>query len=515
VAHATARPLASLRGPHLLNLQRFRSADALLRVSLWAVLVAVITFTRADPDLWGHVRFGSDILRDWSIPDRDIYSFTSDRAWVNHEWAAEVMTGASFLAAGAAGLVLVKLAVICGVLLLLERAMRAQGVEQPRTRDYLAAVAVITTVQQAHHVRPQIFSLLFFAMLLTCLTEAQRGNRRWLFALPPLFAVWTNFHGGWIVGGGILVLWTVGAAIGSGVRAAVPYLSAGAASLIATIANPYGLGMWRFLHETVGFGRADITDWQPIYALDASVWLLWLATAALSAIAFLRARRATLDPARVIVVATLALASFRVNRLLGFFALATLFLVGSAIAQSFSRRPAGRQHTHGGRLIATILAVTLIAGAAFFIARHLSCIRLDPRMTPGAGAVTFLTGRKPGRLVVWFDWGEYAIWHLAPDFKVSTDGRRETVYSADLQNRHLRFFFDAPGGATLPDELGADYVWIPSHLPAVRRLTSTAWAQIYADDDSAIFARGDTQLPPHSGGVPPVRSQTLRCFPGP
>ena len=34
-----------------------------------------------------------------------------------------------------------------------------------------------------------------------------------------------------------------------------------------------------------------------------------------------------------------------------------------------------------------------------------------------------------GRMVTYFDWGEYAIWHLSPRVRVSLDGRRETVYS--------------------------------------------------------------------------------------
>ena len=46
--------------------------------------------TKADADLWGHVRFGRDILRG-GIHDGDPYSFTSDIPWVNHEWLAEVL----------------------------------------------------------------------------------------------------------------------------------------------------------------------------------------------------------------------------------------------------------------------------------------------------------------------------------------------------------------------------------------------------------------------------------------
>ena len=35
--------------------------------------------TVADNDLWGHIRFGNDILQARSLPELDPYSFTSDR----------------------------------------------------------------------------------------------------------------------------------------------------------------------------------------------------------------------------------------------------------------------------------------------------------------------------------------------------------------------------------------------------------------------------------------------------
>ena len=52
----------------------------MLRVALWCVLLAAVTRTSADPDLWGNVRFGLDILRDGAVPLTDTYSFTTDRA---------------------------------------------------------------------------------------------------------------------------------------------------------------------------------------------------------------------------------------------------------------------------------------------------------------------------------------------------------------------------------------------------------------------------------------------------
>lgn len=498
--------------PQLLFTQQLRNPDTLLRLSLWAVLIAVIAFTRADPDLWGHVKFGIDILNERGIPDRDPYSFTSDRAWVNHEWAAEVFMGAAFRSAGTPGLVLLKLAVVCALLLLLLHTARQDGVDEPQLRDYLASLVVITTIQQAHHLRPQIFSLLFFAALLTCLTRWERSHKRALFLVPVLFGTWANFHGGWIVGGAVLMLWTIGTAMQGPVRRMFPYVAAGAASLIATLVNPYHVGLWQFLGDTVGFGRADITDWQPVYALDASIWVLWILTAAIAAVGVAHARSGTLDPARLLVISALGIASFRVNRLLAFFALATLFLLGPAIAALFRRRrPPSRRPTGLAVALPFVLAAVLLTGAIGFTARNLFCIGIDARMTPAADAISFLKTRPPGRLLVWFDWGQYAIWHLAPAFAVSTDGRRETVYSAELHERHLRFFFDAPGGRNLPSELAVDYVWIPGSLPAAGQLGSGPWARLYDGEESVIFARA----PSASGPAAPPVSEGPRCFPGP
>ena len=72
---------------------------------LLGLLVAVtclfaVADTVADPDLWGHLRFGRDILRSGHATQRDRYSYLSDRPWINHEWLAEVMFASVYQAGG-------------------------------------------------------------------------------------------------------------------------------------------------------------------------------------------------------------------------------------------------------------------------------------------------------------------------------------------------------------------------------------------------------------------------------
>lgn len=496
------------------RLSNLFTAERLLRAALLLLLASVVASTRTDPDLWGHVRFGLDMIHDGVLRQADRYSFTSDLPWMNHEWASEIAMAGAFLLGGNVGLFVLKIAVLAGVALLLNGALRADGVAAGRHRDLAIALAVIVTIEQAHNVRPQLFSLLFFSCELACLLWAGR-SRRALVCLPVLFAAWANFHGGWIVGGGVLALWTAGLVLASphDLRGAAAHVGAGAAALAATLVNPHGVGLLTFLRSTVGFGRADIAEWQPVYRVSGNILALWAMVAILAVVGILRAGRPRATAGRLLVVAALGIASFRVNRLLAFFGLATVFLYGRALAGALARRRAARTPGRGAVYTAAGVSLLLIAGAARVLSTQASCVAIDPRATPAPGAAAFLTQHAArGRLLVWFDWGEYALWHLAPNLLVSIDGRRETVYSPSVIEEHLRFFFDAPGGAGLAERLGADYVWIPTTLPAGQRLVREGWIEVYRDEGSAVLARSPLAGPP---AILSADAGDKRCFPGP
>ena len=70
-----------------------------------ALAFMLATVTRADADLWGHLRFGLDILRDRRLTSVDPYSFTQDKPWLNHEWLSELLMGLSWTLGGSTGLI--------------------------------------------------------------------------------------------------------------------------------------------------------------------------------------------------------------------------------------------------------------------------------------------------------------------------------------------------------------------------------------------------------------------------
>ncbi len=498
------------------------------------MLFAWLSHTRTDPDLWGHVRFGQDIVSTRAIAAVDSYSFTSDRPWINHEWLSECLMYAAYAAGGPAGLVALKVLLLVAVLGAVFVALGRQSVTGA-SRDLLLAVVVLGTFGQINHIRPQVFSLAAFSWLLVLLTSAA-GGRATLFLVPALFVAWVNMHGGWIVGGATLALWTafsLGRRRASGALASPAEASAeagaavpravkirltvcGALSLLATLVNPYGWKMWLFLWNTVGFSRAEISEWQPVFRLGPAVLIVWSVLALAAVAAAARAFAHSEHPVRrVAVVLFLGLASFQVSRLRAFFAIALVVLLGRELVlvlDRFRRRrdaaapPPGR----AALAAAVTIACVLIAGGGAAVARNLGCVRMDSTGLPDAQVPEFAAAHQlQGRLAVWFDWGEYAIWHLGPALSVSVDGRRETVYSDDVLRRHLMFYYVPSTRQQFLDEVRPDYIWLPSHLPVVESLRSDGWKELFAGPGSVLLGRtGEPR------GSSPIGAAG-RCFPGP
>jgi hypothetical protein len=98
------------------------------------------------------------------------------------------------------------------------------------------------------------------------------------------------------------------------------------ASLAATLVNPYGIGLWRFLWETVGTSRPDIADWTPAAEGGAPLLIPWfLLCSLLRAVA---ARKTGIPISAVVIVAVLAIGTLRVGRLDAFLALSVVMFLG-------------------------------------------------------------------------------------------------------------------------------------------------------------------------------------------
>jgi hypothetical protein len=383
-------------------------------------------------------------------------------------------------------------------------------------RAFLFVLAMVGTKAQTGHVRPQLFSVLLFAALIPILKLSAEGKRRALLALPPLMALWANLHGGWLLGAGTIGLWCLFELVDR-TRTwtwRLQDLAASVVAVVATALNPYGFGLWRFLAETVRLDRSEITDWQPVtYATDHLI--VWVAIVGVTLTLLSRTRRRP-SVFSMTVMALLGIGSFRVLRLEAFFALSAVLLLTSDLGEGHNAvhdvKPALIPSPITTFSVATIASVAIVA-AVLAIARNAQCITIDRAQFPEPEAVRYIRDhRLHGRMVTWFDWGEYAIWHLSPEILVSLDGRRETAYSAAMLRAHLRFYgLDQLQDSDFPSGRRPDFVWLPNGLPVIRVLRAQGWRVLFEGNKSIVLGEAGLATQEQRSSTMPAQ----RCFPGP
>ena len=476
----------------------------LVRGAVMGIATAVALRLGSDPDLWGHLRFGQDFLSTLTVPSRDVYSFTSDRTWIGHEWLTEALFASVYRLGGTIALAILNAALVLAALAIARWSARRSGVAGWRLEVLTATVFFLGVAPLAQTLRAQTISAPLFVALLALMRELDRGRHRMAFALPVLFMAWANLHGAWVMAGGILAIWTfVRMAQTPSYRVRLALLSAGVVSAVATLVNPYGVELWRFLFETVRFERGDIVEWGSLRSTPI-MFLPWVATVAIALLALARSRREHL--AYYAVCLFLGVASFQVIRLVPFFSLSVLVLLGPLLAGG-SASVRARLDARGW---AGALLIWMICVASSTMGHpRVGCLQTRGSFFIDERAASFLRENgATGRLVVWFDWGEYVSFHSGPALKVSMDGRRETVYSAALLRAHNEFYRNGPGARQFLERLSPDYVWLPKSLPVSAMIADWGWTPIFETGTSTVWARGHLRSswrPP-----PPVTSS---CFP--
>jgi hypothetical protein len=465
----------------------------LCRVTLWSFILLLVTRTVADADLWGHLRFGLDMLASGSIHALDSYSFTADRPWVNHEWLAELLMAVAYRALGPLGLNLLKvlvIAVVAATLLAVARQERAR----PVARDLFIVLALFATYSRTQVVRPQIFSVALFCVLLYLLRESERGRSWTLWLVPLCFAAWANLHGAWIVGLAVLFIWMAGRAWQAANLPLIGTFAAiGTLSILATLLNPYGYGLWQFVAETVRPHRPDITDWRPLLQLPTGVLIIESLLPAVALIALWQERSRWRLPVRdLAIIAILTVATFRVGRVDAFLQAAIAFMLARPLIAWFTTTELDARATFRRASVPVgAFAVALMAYVGWMAAANLRVVHVHGPWIPDRTAALVLRDARPGaRVLTWFDWGEYALWQLSPaGIRVSMDGRRETLYSERVTSDHWRFYEGRPDMVDYPDRIGADHVWLPSHFPIIEPLMRNGWTKVLDTGKSVVLAR--------------------------
>ncbi|MGB8886013.1 MAG: hypothetical protein WCC87_04775 [Candidatus Korobacteraceae bacterium] len=152
----------------------------------------------ADPDIWWHLRNAEYLVQHGSMIRSDMYSFTASGAsWINHEWLAELPYYLGWRLMGIRGLYLV---LLCSAeIILLGVFYLAYRTSHNVKAAFLASFFAVILATISFGPRTLLFGWIFLVIELLILLDFKEGkDRTWL--LPPLYLVWVNTHGSWLIG---------------------------------------------------------------------------------------------------------------------------------------------------------------------------------------------------------------------------------------------------------------------------------------------------------------------------
>lgn len=358
-------------------------------------------------------------------------------------------------------------------------------------------------------VRAQIFTYLFFAIYLYLLEKVRLGKlRTGILWLIPLQIAWTNLHGGYLAGIGLLFIYTASAYITKASSRKILTAVLGLC-LVSTLLNPYGLAYWVYTFEAVSMPRNEISEWWSIvkalqngYGVIAIVWML--CSAVLVAIILLRQRKVTVYELGVLGI-TFAL-SVSSNRHIIFFLLASCALVPTFVQELVPQVPKLYKYKlpeikYRSEMEIAMMFIFILSFSLFFTLS--GSFRLNIPLCGGAsdeqklcyptGAVEYIKQKRiTGNILTLFEWGEYLIWETYPHCKIGLDGRYETVYPNWVCDKYFDFLNARPGWSEFLKQFPPDMIL----LPASRKVTSLirkegTWDIAMENSGSVLFIRKD------------------------
>ena len=449
----------------------------------------MLSKTYADPDLWGHLQFGLDTIETGNIIQVDQYSYNSaGQDWINHEWLSEVLFAFAWSAGNAPGLVILKIIIGLLTIGIIYKYLISIQI------NYIVAALIIILMGASlfilfyQTIRPQIFTLLFLTIELLIIRMAEKASYRWFWAIPVVILFWTNIHGGVIAGIGVLCIWLPSHIFfnkNTWRKSIPPFILSFAALLI----NPYGIDLLTFLFRTALVPRPEISEWQPI-VLFSYFGFMYCLTLGLSIVGFIFSSKQR-EPVLLLLFGFFALLPWTANRHLSLFSVAAIILMGEHVASACKKFIHDEKTSktssflwNGLYILMSIILILMTFSLNYWK------IKIEENFfyVPGT-AVSFLKqSNVAGNLATEFEWGEYIIWHLGPQIKVSIDGRRETVYTKIAYDQAMRFMFGIGEWDAILEQYNTDIALVKTNSSVYNLLKLRAgWIIVMEDSNSVLF----------------------------
>ena len=454
-----------------------------------------------DPDVWWHIKVGATILSTHRWPTVDPYSFTAHGTpWIAYEWLGDLLLAVMERAWGLRGLWALDFILAVAILWALY-VLTTQRCGNSKAAFVTCAV-MMPMVYPSCSLRPQMVGYLFLVITLIVLERFRRSHTGGLWLLPPIFLVWVNTHGSFVLGlfalgvywasglvdihwGGLASrLWT------SGERLRLELIAL--LSLIALTITPYGTEVCLY-PLNMAFSQpvnvANIQEWQPMTFGDI-FGKLFLALV----LGFLLAQ-VTLGPTWrleefVLFFVGVAGACIHLRFVLIFVPFCATFL-----AVIVARWIPSYDSTKDKYALNAVLMTLVVAGVIGYFPSRADLEKVMEKDWP-VRAVAYLRQHPvPQPMFNSYLYGGYLIWQMADVNKVFIDGRGDLYERSGAFSDYLAIARLGIAAPFLLDAYGIQSCLI-EHNELLRTLlaNSPEWQRVYSDNVSVLFVRRDKML---------------------
>jgi hypothetical protein len=444
------------------------SADDLIASLLFLVIVVLACFIPAQNDTWWNLAAGREMWERHAFAGSETFSWTArGNDWPNHEWLAQVafygawrLGGLPLLTALAA--TLASIACLCVFAL-----MRG-----PLLMRALLLFLLVPLLVTEWALRPRLFTTCLLAVT-TCLLVTRQY--KWL---PPLFALWSNLHGGVAIGI-VAVLAATLEGVWRGAQDRWRLAACALLSILATGINPLGFSL--FSDVVLSLRRPDfnwIQEWQPA-GTEIWHWPALVFGVVLLILTVRYRRELDDDDSRLAWIgAALAPLGLRHARNLPLFCLVTIPLLSRLVARreplrSLFPETSAPRRAFRRMVVVAVAVAAIVVGCAWSL--RIAVMDWDPMPPAAVDAVR----RCPRPMYNHFDNGGYLIWFV-PEQPVFIDSRQHP-YPAAFVVEHLEA--EARGEyRRLLDRYGFRCAVLPPTSRSARGLAGSGWSTAFRDD---------------------------------
>lgn len=470
------------------------------------ILAVCLLNNEADRDLWHRLAVGKTFFDTGTLLKNDIFAYTPVKGlWVDHEWGSGVIFYYLTRFFGDYGLMALKIALLSLTIFFIYLTINLLNKGKNNFRIIYFILTVIAIYPGfMSTLRSQAFTYLFFALWVYLFEKIRRDGKVSLWIFPVTFVVWANLHGGFLAGVGLIGIYILGEFLNG--KNYKKFLLILAVTLPFGLVNPWGIKFWEYLIPAVLMKRPYITEWEPfnffdtVYNVTGFRILLFLTFFA-SLYKLLTAKIKIPDLTVVLLLLVTAVLSFRSERHVVFFAIASSIFIYKPLYEMFGKILEILKNNSKISLPAKYKRLLNFAREGFiyaFLAGALlnvifstpPVITLKQKHYPLESIEFIRINKLSGNLLVPFNWGSYALWKLYPQCLVSIDGRYEETYSDKVYKENMDFYYGKKDWKVILNKYKTDMILIEKDSKAFRNASSLKdFKLVFKDKTSALFVR--------------------------